>query len=91
MLHCDIIIVEKKKTTVRSNICMNNTTANNLPLQPLLFTLSDIEECTFIPVDKKESLARIELTELTSESLRVLLLKPQCWKRFFFTVRPRKR
>lgn len=65
---------------------MSNITVNNLPLQPLLFNQSEIEECTFIPVDEKESIARIELTELTSESLRQLLLEPQCWKRFFFTA-----
>ena len=65
---------------------MKNTTANNLPLQPLLFTESEIEECAFVPVDENESISRIELTELTSDSLRDLLIDPQCWKRFFFSA-----
>ena len=65
---------------------MKNTTANNLSLQPLLFTESEIEGCAFVPVDENESISRIELTELTSDSLRELLIDPQCWKRFFFSA-----
>ncbi len=86
MLLYVIIIVTKKRKTERSNICMRNTTTNNLPLQPLLFNESEIEGCVFSPIDDDESTSRINLTELTSESLKELLHEPQCWKKFFFSA-----
>lgn len=63
---------------------MRNSRTNNLPLQPLLFNQSEIEECAFVPVD--EATTRIEFKELTSDSLRELLLNPKIWERFFFTA-----
>lgn len=65
---------------------MNNTITNNLPLQPLLFSKSDIDEWVFIPVDKENDESRMEFKELTSESLEQLLLDPEVWKRYFFSA-----
>lgn len=85
MLLCVIIIVTKKEKQ-KGAIDMANSKTKNLPIQPLLFIESELEECAFVPVDENESISRIELAELTSDSLRALLLDPHCWKRFFFTA-----
>jgi IS5 family transposase len=65
---------------------MNNTITNNLPLQPLLFSKSDIEECVFVPVKENADVSRIEMKELTSESLKELLHDPEVWRRYFFSA-----
>ena len=65
---------------------MNNTITNNLPLQPLLFSESDIEECVFIPVKENADVSRIEMKVLTRESLKELLHNPEVWRRYFFSA-----